>query len=259
MRALLFSTRSIPVAASFAAHVALGMVVGGHGASERSAAPVGATEIAIEIEAPAPAPKLPEPEAAREAITPKTHTHGHVTHTHAYPVAPDHDAHPHDPSLVHAPLAAAAPVSPAATAAESSDPTPASEPVHFVLTGTRVGTTAHAPAPATGSESGTGTSEIAAAPLAEAAVSTPARLVATAPALYPAAARSAEIEADVPVEIVVDRDGRVESAAATGRASGFGLDDAAARTVRAYRFAPATKDGRAVRVRMRWVVQFRLR
>jgi hypothetical protein len=29
--------------------------------------------------------------------------------------------------------------------------------------------------------------------------------------------------------------------------------------VRAYRFAPARRDGRAVRVRMRWSVLFRLR
>ncbi|MFO0669941.1 MAG: energy transducer TonB [Polyangiaceae bacterium] len=86
-----------------------------------------------------------------------------------------------------------------------------------------------------------------------------ARLLTATPALYPPAARTAEVEADVPVEIVVGREGRVESATAIGPASGFGLERAAETTVRGYRFTAATKDGAPVRVRMRWVVQFRLR
>jgi TonB family protein len=93
---------------------------------------------------------------------------------------------------------------------------------------------------------------------AENGVSVPARLVASVPATYPAEARRAEIEADVPVEIVLDEQGRVVAARAV-KASGFGLDDAALRSIRGYRFSAALKDGHPVRVRMRWIVQFRLR
>jgi len=50
----------------------------------------------------------------------------------------------------------------------------------------------------------------------------------------------------------------VTSAVGLGRA-GFGLDEAARQAVTRYRFSPALRDGRAVRVRMRWIVQFRLR
>jgi len=41
--------------------------------------------------------------------------------------------------------------------------------------------------------------------------------------------------------------------------AGYGLDEAALTAIRAYRFSPAVRAGRAVPVRMRWVVQFRLR
>jgi TonB family protein len=89
-------------------------------------------------------------------------------------------------------------------------------------------------------------------------VSVPARLLASVPVAYPPAARAAEVEAGIAVEIVVDARGQVSEARAV-ESSGFGLDEAAVRAVRAYRFSAAQRDGRAVRVRMRWVVQFRLR
>jgi protein TonB len=95
------------------------------------------------------------------------------------------------------------------------------------------------------------------APVQENLVSTPARLVSRAPLAYPPAARAAQIETDVRVEIIVDAAGRVVSARPLTD-TGYGLDDAAVRAVRGYRFSPATKDGRAVAVRMRWTVQFRL-
>jgi protein TonB len=94
--------------------------------------------------------------------------------------------------------------------------------------------------------------------LAEREVSTPARLVAAVEVAYPAEARAAEIEADVPVEIVVDKSGRVADARAVTH-SGYGLDDAALRAVRNYRFSPALREGEQVAVRMRWRVSFRLR
>ena len=92
----------------------------------------------------------------------------------------------------------------------------------------------------------------------EGEVGVPARLLSTPPLVYPPAARRAEIEIDVPIEIVVDTDGRVSSARALSRA-GYGLDEAALRAIRAYRFSPALRAGRPSRVRMRWTVQFRLR
>lgn len=85
-----------------------------------------------------------------------------------------------------------------------------------------------------------------------------ARLMVATPLAYPAAARRAEIEVDYPLDIVVDASGRVTAARPLGRA-GYGIDEAAVGAVGQYRFSPARRDGRAVAVRMRWAVQFRLR
>jgi protein TonB len=94
--------------------------------------------------------------------------------------------------------------------------------------------------------------------LAASEVSVPARLIASAAVVYPPAARAAELEASVAVEIVVDTQGRVVDARALA-SPGYGLEQAALRAVRAYRFSPAERLGRLVRVRMRWDVLFRLR
>jgi TonB family protein len=70
-----------------------------------------------------------------------------------------------------------------------------------------------------------------------------------------------EVEPAMPVaevQIVVQTDGRVAAARAV-RTVGFGLDEAVLHAIRAYRFSPALRAGRPVRVRMRWTVQFRLR
>jgi len=95
------------------------------------------------------------------------------------------------------------------------------------------------------------------APFEEHEVTSPARLVARAPVVYPPEARAQQIETDVRVEIVVDATGRVVAARSLSNA-GYDLDAEAVRAVRQYRFSPATRDGRAVSVRMRWTVQFRL-
>jgi len=89
-------------------------------------------------------------------------------------------------------------------------------------------------------------------------VNEPARLMTPSPLVYPAAARAAAIELDFPVEIVVDPTGRVVTARPL-RHAGYGLDEEALRAIRDYRFSPARRAGRAVPVRMRWTVQFRLR
>jgi len=96
------------------------------------------------------------------------------------------------------------------------------------------------------------------ATVGEREVDVPARLLAAAPLAYPPAARQAEIETDFPLEIVVDGGGHVVSVRALARA-GYGLDEAALQGIRGYRFSPAMRAARPVAVRMRWVVQFRLR
>ena len=92
---------------------------------------------------------------------------------------------------------------------------------------------------------------------AESGVSSRARLLEGAPPEYPSAARIAAVEAALPLEIVVDPSGKVVDARLL-RHAGYGLDEAALRAIRAYRFVPAQREGRGVSVRMRWVVDFRL-
>ena len=94
--------------------------------------------------------------------------------------------------------------------------------------------------------------------LAEKDVSVPARPLSSSEPAYPLAARRADIEADVPVQILIDTEGRVlEARSLTHR--GYGLDEAAEQGIRTWVFSPALRDGHPVRVRMRWTVQFRLR
>jgi TonB family protein len=92
----------------------------------------------------------------------------------------------------------------------------------------------------------------------ETAVSAPAKLAGTVTAAYPAEARADDVEGEVALEIVVDAEGRVIDARVVKRA-GHGFDDSALVAIKQYRFSPAQRDGRSVRVRMPWTVQFRLR
>jgi TonB family protein len=95
------------------------------------------------------------------------------------------------------------------------------------------------------------------APMSASAVDTPARLVHGEIPSYPLQAREDGLQADVPLELVVSREGTVESAQVLRRA-GYGLDDAAVVAARRFRFTPALKQGHAVRVRVAWTVEFRL-
>jgi protein TonB len=88
-------------------------------------------------------------------------------------------------------------------------------------------------------------------------VSSRARLLEGRPPEYPAAARAAAVEAELPLEIVVDASGSVVDARPLQHV-GYGLDEAALRAIREYRFVPAQRAGRGVSVRMRWVIDFRL-
>jgi len=74
---------------------------------------------------------------------------------------------------------------------------------------------------------------------------------------YPEAARTARLEADVRLELVIDEDGRV-TAARVLTPAGNGFDEAAVDAIRQYLFAPATRAGRPLAVRYPWTFKFRL-
>jgi periplasmic protein TonB len=254
-------TRPSALATSVALHVSA-VVAGGHALSEgpTDRAVVGAlTEVEIElVDVREPALAIPSPE--EQMPSPSAVGRANAGHRHAYRTPADHDARPHDPSIVHVlgpepPPAAVAPL-----VAEAS----VHQPLHFVLApesslSTRGGAAGAArmtsPAELGGAiataESDTGTT------FTESAVDVKARLSSSVPVIYPEAARAAEAEADVRLELVVDADGRVVTARSLAE-HGLGLDEAACRAVRAYRFTPARRAGRPVGVRMEWTVAFRL-
>jgi protein TonB len=222
----------------------------GHGAPASGAARdlVATLDISLDtVESPAP----PAPEAMATARSPREHAW--PAHTHPYPVPLDHDAIPHDPSIVHPHEAPTSiPPLPSAPVATAADDAPT-----FSIT---VGAVASAGPPRSAAPEGIGPSRLGdnLAALPEAQVDGKARLVDGAPPAYPNGARADGIEGDVGLELVVDAFGAVEAARVV-RSAGHGLDEAAILSARHFRFAPAIKDGRAVRVRMGWSVQFRLR
>ena len=243
------------LSASLAMHVAVAAIVGGHGPAPGVIGRLSPVDL-VDVE------PITVPEGASIEQPPGNRPKGAATsaatlpaHRHSYPVPPTHDEHPHDPSLVHLPLAPPA-GEPSKTATSFVD-APKTEPARFVLAQGSAPFTVGATTTAGdhGRDNGaSGSTEI----VPEGAVTVPARLIASSAVAYPAAARQAEVEADVPVSIVVDGDGRVVDARALSQ-SGYGLDDAAVQAVRGYRFSAALREGHRVRVRMRWVVQFRLR
>jgi periplasmic protein TonB len=95
------------------------------------------------------------------------------------------------------------------------------------------------------------------APTGDPVVDGRARLVHGVVPSYPDAARADGVEGDVVTELIVDAVGAVASARVV-RGVGHGLDEAALRAAHQFQFAPATRDGRPVRVRMGWSMQFRL-
>jgi TonB family protein len=251
----------VPLIASAIVHATIVAVavVGGHGSGTARVAT--AVTMPIAILEPIAVDMVTEP-----VVTPplpvNTETHptapAHVhSHTHDYPVPADHDDHPHDPALVHEHAV------PHDDGHEASEVValPAPAPVFNIVVGpaiaprsglssslTREPTTAHGPLAAVPSTEA----------VPEAFVNVPARLISSAPPVYPPRARAAEVEADVGVDLVLDAAGVVAEAKVT-RAAGYGLDESALAAIRGYRFSPAQKDGRPVRVRMHWTVQFRLR
>jgi protein TonB len=95
-------------------------------------------------------------------------------------------------------------------------------------------------------------------PVSEASVDSRATLLMGASASYTSEAEAAGVEANVPLELVVDALGIVVGARALAHV-GYGLEEAALRSVRAFRFSPARRAGKALAVRMRWVMRFQLR
>ena len=75
--------------------------------------------------------------------------------------------------------------------------------------------------------------------------------------VYPRAARAAQVETDVPVEIIVNEAGSVIDARVMSHL-GYGLEEATLDAIRQYRFTPAQRDGHPVAVRMIWTMQYRL-
>ena len=267
--------RSVPVIASVVLHatLAVGLVASAAGHSRAgTSSPVATLEMTVDvdttettlapIEPPLPVPSTPRARAEQEPAP---------THTHPYPVDPSHDAHPHDPSLHHdeavpAPSAHhdhdddAEKGEPAAAAPALVASGPAALP-HFDLAsgggagGVHVANNGAGNGSGHGAPSAGGSDDVI---VPASSVQVAARLVHSVTAAYPVHARADELEGDVAVELVVDREGRVIEARVT-RPAGHGFDDAALAAVRAYRVSPAQREGRAVRVRMPWSVQFRLR
>jgi protein TonB len=266
-------TRPVALATSMALHVGA-LVAGGHAlaeGAEETSEPRGALEIAIELQE-APVAPLRTPTSDEEPATTAPARARRAGHRHAYPVPQDHDAHPHDPALVHlvndatlatmreAPPLVTAPSAPTHVLAAPPSVAPTSEaPLRFDLSSARFATHGATSPPASASEgaasdTGAGTRTTI---FPESAVDVPARLLSSIPVVYPEAARAAGIEADIRLDLVVDGSGRVTSAHAGG-AQDRGLADAAVRAVRGYRFTPARRADLPVPVRMRWTVTFRL-
>jgi TonB family protein len=271
MAKLLFlstSLRTAPVALSIVAHAAFAVAAGLGGHARTSGSP-GVAEIDIEL-APTPAREVPQDIPGPKADEPVAFP----THTHKYPVQPDHDAHPHDPSIVHDhSLMKAMPLKePAGPVMAASEKAPSAAPASDAVLGSSssapVFTIAlgHAPVSSGGvtSINGTGMGGVGARvadadepAVPESLVTSRARLVSQVMPPYPSAARNLQIEADVGLEIVVDTAGVVADARVV-RHAGYGMDEAALAAVRRALFVAARRDGRPVRVRMPWVVQFHL-
>jgi protein TonB len=149
-----------------------------------------------------------------------------------------------------APLAS---VSPAPTEASPHDETDDAPPIAIGAS--------RAPSNAPPAAAASATVDVAApgnAPLPATSVDGRARLLRGVAPAYPAKARADGVEGTVGLELVVDASGSLESARVV-RGAGHGLDEAALAAAKEFRFTPATKGGRAVRVRMGWSIDFRFR
>jgi protein TonB len=76
--------------------------------------------------------------------------------------------------------------------------------------------------------------------------------------IYPEAALRAGLEGLVVLEAIVDERGRVGHDVKVVRSLGHGFDEAAVAAVRQWRFRPATRDGKPIKVRRIFPILFRL-
>ena len=235
-----------PFGASLAAHgVAVATAIG-HPSAVAAAQDSPAT-VVLEL-APDRVPSDrpgPQPAEARAPVA-----HGH---THPYPVPASHDWTPHEPSLVH--VLPSAPSAPPSQTVVTSDPAPAPALPSFTIA---IGPVTSASAGPASPTAAAGASAEGSAVESEQTVTVHARLLRGASPRYPGEARAQGLEALVPLEVIVSAAGVVESARVTGRAS-HAFEAAALEAIQQYRFVPAQRDGHAVRVRMRWTMEFRLR
>ncbi len=236
------SVRVLTLAASFACHTGLALFAYAH-TNHALAPPVPeASRTPVEISIVTVEPGLVlEPPAANEvsAATRAAST-------------------PHSARIASTPVSNAQPTTAAAAALAPAAPLERAEPAapRFIVQAPVVVAGMGAPSAALGQPS----EHVAAEelPFAEGQVDSPAKLQAGTPPTYTAAAEAAGVEAELALEVVIDRSGAVQSAR-TLQHVGYGLDEAAVGAVRRYRFSPARRAGTAVPVRMRWVVSFQLR
>ena len=154
---------------------------------------------------------------------------------------------------IAAPSSARAPTSQSPGEAPAALPPVETSAAGDVPTGTGAGTTTQDDASVATASAGS------AAPHPVREVAAPPELVERVVPDYPPRARAMQIEGQVALEVVIDRDGRVEEAVRVTR-SIPALDAAAIAAVRRWRFRPAhDHDGRTVRVIMEIPVRFVLR
>jgi protein TonB len=228
------------VVLSLLAHAALAAVAAHQSGSVTHLGPDYAPKRLVEITAPelVAAPKADE--STRPARLPPSHD-----------PAPEHREHAPSHLASRNPLLAPAqPTAPQPSVLATTTATP-----HFIISAGPV--SEETPGPPPTAATGTIPASVS-VPLGERQVDVAAKLVAGATPPYPASAEAAGIEANVPLELVIDAQGTVRSAVAQAHV-GYGLDEAALTAVRSYRFAPARRDGHPVAVRMHYSVRFELR
>lgn len=245
----LLSSRAVLASGALHVGLAAGMASGGPphamsgGAEEASVQVLEVDTVADDVEKPAIVPeRRNESDTARVAAAPPRRA---IPHEHPF-VVPGHEARAHDPAARHGAAEPAAaselPAMPSFTLPNGGSMTAGS---------TRVAPAASSVA---GAHDGSASGEIHGA----GDVDVPAKVIAAVTAVYPEHARETGLEVDVVLDIIVDDSGRVAHAR-TVQSGDREVDDAALAAIRQYRFSPAQRRGRPVRVRMTWTVQFRLR
>lgn len=241
IQASTMATRAILASAIVHVTVAVAVATGSHGGMK-----AGGPEVTIDVDRAAD--PVASPDTMLEELPPivipdaPSRTANVVAKVAATPSHPRAEASRRPAEVAHA--------------RDEDGTAPTSPPPRFVMAFGTAATATEGPSKTEGPKT-TGESGDAAETYPESGVSSRARLLEGAPPAYPPAARAAAVEADLPLEIVVNASGSVVDARLL-RHAGYGLDEAALRAIRAYRFAPAQRAGHGVSVRMRWVVDFRL-